>query len=101
MAYELHENATGSKSTTPYLLNIQHDLCRSLSTRVVLPVVFERPVTSDTDFVLPMTVGEMTLYAVVAHVASVPASALGTYIADCSSYYDTIRERVDRLFIGF
>lgn len=101
MALELHENATDSKGATPYLLNIQHDLCRTLTTRIVVPVVFEPPVNSNTDFVLTMTIGEMSLYAIIPHLAAVPVSALGEFVADCSSHYDTIRDRVDRLFIGF
>jgi len=101
MAFELHENATESQTTIPYLLNIQHDLCRSLTTRIVVPVVSERPVNSNTDFVLVMTVGAMTLYAIVSHLAAGPASALGNWVADCSTYYATMRDRVDRLFIGF
>lgn len=101
MAFELYENASPSKDTAPYLLNIQHDLCRLLGTRVVIPVVTEKPAHSHTDFVVPMVINSMTVYAVISHLASAPHSMLGSVVADCSVYYDRIRNGVDKLFVGY
>ena len=101
MAFELYENTSLSKDTIPYFLNVQHDICRLLGTRVVVPVVRDKPANSQTDFVVPMMVGSMTCYAVISHLAAVPLSVLGAVVADCSEYYDAIRSSVDRLFIGF
>lgn len=101
MAFELYENASPSREAVPYFLNVQHDLCSILDTRVVIPVVIVKPADAKTDFVLPIALGSTTVYAVISHLAAAPLSVLGPVVSDCSENYDQIRNSIDRLFIGY
>lgn len=101
MSFELHVNAEAPDGPTPFLLNIQHDLCRLLDTRIVVPVVRKRPTLVDTDLVVPIHVGDQTYYAVISHLGAVPVAVLGAVVADCAAAYQVIRDSVDKLFAGY
>lgn len=101
MSFELHVNVAAPGGPTPFLLNIQRDLCRLLDTRIVVPVVREKPTRAETDLVVPINVGDETYYAVISHLGAVPVAVLGAVVADCAAAYQVIRDSVDKLFAGY
>lgn len=102
--FSVHENQNpASRTTTPFLLDIQSDLLSGLATRLVVPLV--RPETLRTGPmnrlapVLPFREG--ALVAMIPEMAAIPRQNLGPLAGDLAPFRGDILGAVDFLLTGF
>lgn len=85
----------------PLLLNIQSDLVRNLSTRVVVPLYRHDERDLPIDSLTPTVTINGTRYLMeVPELAGVPLTALGEQVADLSDNRDVVLAALDLLITG-
>lgn len=101
--FAVHKNINpGTKSTVPYLLNVQSDLIEDLATRVVVPLYSAAAMKGKVLKTLtPVFDIEGKQYVMVTpQLAGVPKKMLGEKAADLSSKRDEIVSALDLLIAG-
>ncbi len=100
-AVHINTNAA-TKSTVPFLLDVQSDLIAELDTRVVVPLYTEAAMQGKIlSTLLPTFAIEGTLYVMVTpQLAGIAKKQLGAQIADLSAQRDEIMAALDLLITG-
>ncbi len=98
--FDVYKNTNeGSNERVPYVLDIQHDLLDSLSTRVVIPLV--RGIKPLSHLNPIVEVGGMKVALSTAEMASVPVTVLGEKVASLAEFRQDIVGSVDFMITGF
>lgn len=101
--FSAHKNANpDTRSTVPYLLNVQSDLIEDLATRVVVPLY---PASAMKGKILKtlmptLEIDDKNYVMVTPQLAGVPRKTLGAVAADFSSKRDEIIAALDLLITG-
>ncbi|MCP5322331.1 MAG: CcdB family protein [Pseudomonadales bacterium] len=101
--FSVHKNANpDTKSTVPYLLNVQSDLIEDLATRVVAPLYSVAAMKGKIlETLTPVFEIEGKQYVMVTpQLAGVPKKMLGAKAIDLSSKRDEIIAALDLLITG-
>lgn len=102
--FTVHRNRDRrSRSRIPYLLDVQNDLFRDLTTRLVVPLYLEKsnglkPLTHLTP---RMFIEGKACLVMTPQLAGVPARELGEEVADLSQARSEIIRAIDLLITGF
>jgi toxin CcdB len=98
--FDVYENLNEkSKQNIPYLLDIQNDVLKNLSTRVVIPLVITN---QSINFLNPkFTINQIDVILSTAELASIPKEILGNKICSLKEKREEIIEAVDFLVTGF
>ncbi|MCG3705644.1 CcdB family protein [Aliarcobacter butzleri] len=98
--FDVYENLNEkSKQNIPYLLDIQNDVLKNLSTRVVIPLVIT---TQSINFLNPeFTINQIDVILSTAEMASIPMEILGEKICSLKEKREEIIGAVDFLVTGF
>lgn len=98
--FDVYENLNErTKNSIPFLLDIQNDVLKNLSTRVVIPLV----VTNQSiNFLNPkFTINQIDVILSTAELASIPMEILGSRICSLKEKREEIIGAVDFLVTGF
>lgn len=98
--FDVYENLNErTKNSIPFLLDIQNDVLKNLSTRVVIPLV----VTNQSiNFLNPkFTINQIDVILSTAELASIPMENLGNKICSLKEKREEIIGAVDFLVTGF
>ena len=94
--YKINEN---TKKSIPFLLDIQNDVLKNLSTRVVIPLVISN---QSINFLNPkFTIDEIEVILSAGELASIPMEILGSKICSLKEKREEIIGAVDFLVTGF
>lgn len=98
--FDVYENLNEkSKQNIPYLLDIQNDILKNLSTRVVIPLVITN---QSINFLNPkFTINQIDVILSTAELASIPMENLGNKICSLKEKREEIIGAVDFLVTGF
>lgn len=98
--FDVYENLNEkSKQNIPYLLDIQNDILKNLSTRVVIPLVITN---QSINFLNPkFTINQIDVILSTAEMASIPMEILGEKICSLKEKREEIIGAVDFLVTGF
>ena len=96
----MYENTNEkTKSNIPYLLDIQNDILKNLSSRVVIPLVISKEAIN---FLNPkFVINEIDVILSTAELASIPIENLGNKICSLKDKREEIIGAVDFLVTGF
>ena len=87
------------KKSIPFLLDIQNDVLKNLSTRVVIPLVISN---QSINFLNPkFTIDEIEVILSAGELASIPMEILGSKICSLKEKREEIIGAVDFLVTGF
>lgn len=98
--FDVYENLNDkSRQNIPYLLDIQNDVLKNLSTRVVIPLVITN---QSINFLNPkFTINQIDVILSTAEIASIPSEILGNKICSLKDKREEIIGAVDFLVTGF
>ena len=98
--FDVYENTNEkTKSNIPYLLDIQNDILKNLSSRVVIPLVISKEAIN---FLNPkFVINEIDVILSTAELASIPIENLGNKICSLKDKREEIIGAVDFLVMGF
>jgi len=98
--FDVYENLNDkSRQNIPYLLDIQNDVLKNLSTRVVIPLVITN---QSINFLNPkFTINQIDVILSTAELASIPMEILGNKICSLKDKREEIIGAVDFLVTGF
>ncbi|MFX4278168.1 CcdB family protein [Aliarcobacter butzleri] len=98
--FDVYENLNEkSKQNIPYLLDIQNDILKDLTTRVVIPLVISN---QSINFLNPkFTINQIDVILSTAELASIPMEILGNKICSLKDKREEIIGAVDFLVTGF
>ncbi|NCB11634.1 MAG: plasmid maintenance protein CcdB [Erysipelotrichia bacterium] len=98
--FDVYENTNEkTKEHIPFLLDIQNDILKNLSTRVVIPLVVS---TKSINLLNPeYTINEITVTLSTAEIASIPMEIFGNKISSLQDKREEIIGAVDFLLTGF
>ena len=98
--FDVYENLNDkSRQNIPYLLDIQNDVLKNLSTRVVIPLVITN---QSINFLNPkFTINQIDVILSTAELASIPMEILGNKICSLKDRREEIVGAVDFLVTGF
>lgn len=98
--FDVYENLIEkSKQNIPYLLDIQNDILKDLTTRVVIPLVISN---QSINFLNPkFTINQIDVILSTAEMASIPMEILGNKICSLKDKREEIIGAVDFLVTGF
>ncbi|MDN5102360.1 CcdB family protein [Aliarcobacter butzleri] len=98
--FDVYENLNEkSKQNIPYLLDIQNDILKDLTTRVVIPLVISNKAIN---FLNPkFTIDQIDVILSTAELASIPMEILGNKICSLKDKREEIIGAVDFLVMGF
>ena len=98
--FDVHENINEkTKSNIPYLLDIQNDILKNLSSRVVIPLVISKEAIN---FLNPkFVINEIDVILSTAELASISIENLGNKICSLKDKREEIIGAVDFLVTGF
>jgi toxin CcdB len=98
--FDVYENLNDkSRQNIPYLLDIQNDVLKNLSTRVVIPLVITN---QSINFLNPkFTINQIDVILSTAELASIPMEILGNKICSLKEKREEIIGAVDFLVTGF
>lgn len=85
----------------PYLLDVQHSVCRGLATCLVVPLVRIRPEQIPLNLVVEVTVGDEKVFAVVPQLAGVERHRLGPVVDSLEQHRYPIQNAIDFLIAGY
>ena len=97
---DVYENLNEkSKQNIPYLLDIQNDILKDLTTRVVIPLIITNKAIN---FLNPkFTINQIDVILSTAELASIPMEILGNKICSLKDKREEIIGAVDFLVTGF
>ena len=98
--FDVYENLNEkSKQNIPYLLDIQNDILKDLTTRVVIPLIITNKAIN---FLNPeFTINQIDVTLSTAEMASIPMEILGNKICSLKDKREEIIGAVDFLVTGF
>lgn len=98
--FDVYENLNeNTKKSIPFLLDIQNDVLKNLSTRVVIPLVISN---QSINFLNPkFTINEIDVILSTGELASIPMEILGSKICSLKEKREEIIGAVDFLVTGF
>ncbi len=98
--FDVYENLNeNTKKSIPFLLDIQNDVLKNLSTRVVIPLVISN---QSINFLNPkFTIDEIEVILSAGELASIPMEILGSKICSLKEKREEIIGAVDFLVTGF
>ena len=98
--FDVYENLNEkSKQNIPYLLDIQNDILKNLTTRVVIPFVISN---QSINFLNPrFNINNINVVLSTAELASIPIEILGNKICSLKDRREEIIGAVDFLVTGF
>ncbi|MEV9498912.1 CcdB family protein [Aliarcobacter butzleri] len=98
--FDVYENLNEkSKQNIPYLLDIQNDILKDLTTRVVIPLLITNKAIN---FLNPkFTINQIDVILSTAEMASIPMEILGEKICSLKEKREEIIGAVDFLVTGF
>ena len=98
--FDVYENLNEkSKQNIPYLLDIQNDILKDLTTRVVIPLIITNKAIN---FLNPkFTINQIDVILSTAELASIPMEFLGNKICSLKDRREEIIGAVDFLVTGF
>ena len=98
--FDVYENLNeNTKRSIPFLLDIQNDVLKNLSTRVVIPLVISN---QSINFLNPkFTIDEIEVILSAGELASIPMEILGSKICSLKEKREEIIGAVDFLVTGF
>lgn len=98
--FDVYENINEkTKANIPYLLDIQNDILKNLSSRVVIPLVISKEAI---DFLNPkFVINEIDVILSTAELASIPMEILGNEVCSLEDRREEIIGAVDFLLTGF
>ncbi len=98
--FDVYENLNEkSRQNIPYLLDIQNDILKNLTTRVVIPLVISN---QSINFLNPkFTINQIDVILSTAELASIPMEILGNKICSLKEKREEIIGAVDFLVTGF
>jgi len=101
MSFEVHENNTASRSTIPFLLNVQNDLCSQFATRIIVPITHIKPARSAFDPSIEVVINDATLFCLVPQLTAVTVESLGRVVMSLTALEYEIKRAIDRMFGGW
>lgn len=101
MSFEVHENNTASRSTLPFLLNVQNDLCSQFATRIVVPITHIRPARSPFDPSIEVVINDTTHFCLIPQLTAVRTESLGRVVTTLVALEYEIKRAIDRMFGGW
>ena len=98
--FDVYENLNEkTKDYVPYLLDIQNDILKNLSSRVVIPLVISKEAIN---FLNPQfIINEIDVILSTAELASIPMEILGNKVCSLKDRREEIICAVDFLVTGF
>jgi toxin CcdB len=98
--FDVYENTNEkTKSTIPYLLDIQNEILKNLSSRVVIPLVISKEAIN---FLNPkFVINEIDVILSTAELASISIEILGNKVCSLKDKREEIIGAVDFLVTGF
>ena len=98
--FDVYENLNeNTKRSIPFLLDIQNDVLKNLSTRVVIPLVISN---QSINFLNPrFTINQIDVILSIGELASIPMEILGSKICSLKEKREEIIGAVDFLVTGF
>lgn len=101
--FDVYENTDPvSREFIPFLLDVQHNLHQSLSTRTVVPLVRTRFLKQNLEKLSPiLTVNGEDVLMSTPELAGYPVADFGTKVASLSDERQTIFSAIDFLLSGF
>lgn len=98
--FDVYENLNeNTKKSIPFLLDIQNDVLKNLSTRVVIPLVISN---QSINFLNPrFTINQIDVILSTGELASIPMEILGSKICSLKEKREEIIGAVDFLVTGF
>ena len=98
--FDVYENINEkTKEQIPFLLDIQNDILKNVSSRVVIPLVISKEAT---DFLNPkFVITEIDVILSTAELASIPMEILGNKVCSLKDKREEIIGAVDFLVTGF
>ena len=98
--FDVYENLNeNTKRSIPFLLDIQNDVLKNLSTRVVIPLVISN---QSINFLNPkFTINQIEVILSAGELASIPMEILGSKICSLKEKREEIIGAVDFLVTGF
>ncbi|WP_368028999.1 CcdB family protein [Arcobacter sp. s6] len=98
--FDVYENINEkTKVQTPFLLDIQNDILKNLSTRVVIPLVVS---SKSINLLNPKyTISGITVALSTAEIASIPMEIFGNKICSLKDKREEIIGAIDFLVTGF
>ena len=98
--FDVYENLNEkSKQNIPYLLDIQNDILKDLTTRVVIPLIITNKAIN---FLNPkFTINQIDVILSTAELASIPMEILGNKVCSLKDRREEIIGAVDFLVTGF
>lgn len=98
--FDVYENLNeNTKKSIPFLLDIQNDVLKNLTTRVVIPLVISN---QSINFLNPrFTINQIDVILSTAELASIPMEILGSKICSLKEKREEIIGAVDFLVTGF
>jgi toxin CcdB len=101
--FDVYENSNpATKSTYPYLLDVQADLLNNLSTRVVVPLIAVAAMGKAAKHLNPQfTIKRTSVVMSTAELAGVNLPVLGEKICSLKEQRNEIIAALDFLFTGF
>lgn len=101
--FDVYENRNPeTKSTIPYLLDLQADLFDNLATRVVAPLITVAAMGKDAKHLNPrFRINQITVIMSTAELAGVNRHVLGDRVCSLKEHRTEIIASLDFLFTGF
>ncbi len=98
--FDVYENLNEkSKQNIPYLLDIQNDILKDLTTRVVIPLIITNKAIN---FLNPkFTINQIDVILSTTELASIPMEILGNKVCSLKDKREEIIGAVDFLVTGF
>ena len=98
--FDVYENTNEkTKANIPYLLDIQNDILKNLSSRVVIPLVVTKEAIN---FLNPkFVINEIDVILSTAELASIPCEYIGSKVCSLKDRREEIIGAVDFLVMGF
>ena len=98
--FDVYENLNDkSRQNIPYLLDIQNDILKDLTTRVVIPLIITNKAIN---FLNPkFTINQIDVILSTAELASIPMEILGNKVCSLKDKREEIIGAVDFLVTGF
>jgi len=98
--HDVHRNVQPTRTQIPFLLDIQADLLRHLTTRVVVPLRPEGTMVPAGRLNPVFTVEGQRVIMATAELAAVPLVALGPHVASLEAQHYDIIAAIDLLITG-
>lgn len=98
--FDVYENLNGkSRQNIPYLLDIQNDVLKDLTTRVVIPLVISN---QSINFLNPkFTINQIDVILSTAELVSIPMEILGNKVCSLKDGREEIIGAINFLVMGF